>query len=242
MSMVVRIKRLFKYRQRRLNRSLRGNGMTEKVTNIAVVGGFIIAVGLLVSADVVLRNRIDLLEGEKQELLRGIEDLKRENGFLLRRTADLEQVRDRFFECLLARVVDGRLESQEVRSPYLLADRVFGTRLQVTWPPDSSVVLTECFVEGVTPDPGTAVWIVLHPEGSATYEIQPETWMDDESGQWRGKVSLERWHTETRSFEIGAVAKPQMTLNGGMILSDWPVAKSTSKVVLVRRRRDSTSQ
>ncbi|NTW33095.1 MAG: hypothetical protein HGB12_10800 [Bacteroidetes bacterium] len=80
------------------------------------------------------------------------------------------------------------------------------------------------------------VWVIVHPKGTDGYWVQPT--VNIENHAWNVIIYIGRSGSidNGKHFEILAISDPKEIISEGDVLSGWPDAKDTSKVIEVIRR------
>lgn len=108
--------------------------------------------------------------------------------------------------------------------------------LVISAPEQGSKAGRELNVKGTAPA-GQRVWLLVHPQGTSDYWIQPPASTNGE-GQWQNVVYIGRDGQGDIGlrYEIRAVAEPQAPLKEGKVLKAWPEAQIQSEIITVTRQ------
>lgn len=142
------------------------------------------------------------------------------------------------YPCLLLAVTScssAPTAETEQSSPASVADQS-GSPLLISTPVQDAKVGRELQVKGTAPA-GQRVWLLVHPQGTPDYWIQPSAATNGE-GQWNSTAYIGRDGQGDIGlrYEIRAVAEPQAPLKEGKVLKAWPEAQMQSEIITVTRQ------
>ncbi len=108
--------------------------------------------------------------------------------------------------------------------------------LSISSPGTEDKVGQELLMKGTAPA-GQRVWLIVHPQGTPDYWIQPSASANGE-GQWKNIVYIGRSGQGDVGlrYEIRAVAEPKTPLIAGKVLKAWPEALLQSDILKVTRK------
>jgi len=209
------------------------------ITVLAIAGGVIVVGSVLFRAATyvlkvqALEDTVEEIEAELKGLRRQLGNVEKDMGLLL---SDRTLLQKKLYDLMLPRVMEGRIPSDQVMSPFPLetaADR----DLVIGLPKHGAEIVREFYVEGLVRDLVADVWVIVRPAEGNAYIVQAEVkpWAD---GRWRVKLSADEIQglVSGERCEIRAVANPTEELHEGDVLSGWPEAEYMSEIVEVRRR------
>jgi hypothetical protein len=110
--------------------------------------------------------------------------------------------------------------------------------LRIIAPADGESVGWQPLVEGTVKDPGTKIWVVVHPTETREYWVQPPVDVE-EDGTWSVQIYIGRSGNVDRGkvFRIRAVACPcSEKLHEGKVLAGFPRGKWNSQTIKVKRQ------
>ena len=107
----------------------------------------------------------------------------------------------------------------------------------ITSPADDEEVDGRVLVTGYVRNQNARVHVIVRSLEGSAFWVQPQVSIR-ENGIWKVLVYVGRQSLidAGKYFEIKAVVNPQVTLQEGMILDQWPIAEHVSQVVGVTRR------
>ena len=108
--------------------------------------------------------------------------------------------------------------------------------IEIHEPKDKETVMWRSLVTGSVSDKDAKVYLVIHPNETSEYWVQPNATMK-ENGEWTVNAYFGRRGSidSTKSFEIRAVVNPKHSLKEGLRLNSWPNAAAKSEVLNVVR-------
>jgi hypothetical protein len=111
-----------------------------------------------------------------------------------------------------------------------------GFLLLISEPAQDAKVGQELPMKGTAPA-GQRVWLIVHPQGTPDYWVQPPASANGE-GQWQNVVYIGRAGQGDigQRYEIRAIATPKTPLKEGKVLKAWPEAQVQSDVLKVKRQ------
>lgn len=123
----------------------------------------------------------------------------------------------------------------EQSNPAAVADQS-DTPLVISSPDQEAKVGQELQMKG-TASAGQRVWLIVHPQGTPDYWIQPSASANGE-GEWKNIVYIGRSGQGDKGlrYEIRAVAEPKTNLIEGKVLKAWPEALLQSDIIKVTRK------
>ena len=106
--------------------------------------------------------------------------------------------------------------------------------VSILTPLDSSQVVPRQIITGSVSDPSVQVWVVIMPEETNEYWVQPRTAVRKD-GTWSVRAYLGEEGTPSGTpFQVRAFANPRSALKPGRT-NDWPEAEAESELVFVTR-------
>jgi hypothetical protein len=108
--------------------------------------------------------------------------------------------------------------------------------LVIFQPSNGDIVPLRPIIDGQVRDSNSEVWLIVRPVGSTNYWVQPKAEVKS-TGKWTAQIYIGREGTEDigNSYEIRAVANPEISFKRGDILKSWPSAKYKSDVIKLTR-------
>jgi hypothetical protein len=106
-------------------------------------------------------------------------------------------------------------------------------------PKDGQAVGDVADIEGKVSDPNAKVWVIVRPQGTTQYWVQPPAEVE-ENGKWFSIAHIGRLDQDFgKKFQIRAVANPRVELHEGKVFSSWPSAALSSNIVTVVKTRQA---
>lgn len=210
---------------RRVLREIRIDDSLIWVLIGAIVFGFIVSSG---KKEIAFNDRLEDFTNEISEsnkkIIENEERLKETETLLM-------NWKDKYYISTSERVMESPKQLVPVRRPEP------SKYIEISLPQDRTEVPERLYVEGTVIDPGSEVWVIIHPLGLSDYWVQPYVSVNDD-GTWEVKTYTGRpGDTDGgKQFEIIAIANPTEELNEGEILNGWPDAQWSSEIVTVTRK------
>jgi hypothetical protein len=109
--------------------------------------------------------------------------------------------------------------------------------IRIASPTDSSTVGAKHLIRGKVSDRTSEVWVLVHPLDTSAYWVQPRISLGSD-GEWTVNAYFGRSGPidSGKSFEILAIADPEIMLKEGQFFDKWPDARASSNVIVVKRK------
>jgi len=109
--------------------------------------------------------------------------------------------------------------------------------LRIVSPANLDSVGQQPIVEGTATQPGTDVWVIVHPMALTDSWVQQAARVQDNC-RWRVQVNIGQPGSAHigQHFQLMVVARPSSPLHEGQVLSGWPRSRSHSQILQVIRK------